>query len=318
MNMNSNTTLINNTYVDHRHIIPLSVHITAAISITIFNALVIFLYISMKKHKRNIPNYLMFSQAMVDMYQAAVTWYETAVDSLDKTNSFLCTINEVTHTALFEYSLSLCLLTLMLASIERYLSITKPFFHRKFVTKTRIIYGSLSVWAIAILAPICLMLAAQFDQMNLNSSAVILYSYFFDGILFILIVAIITTLALSLKVGKNSMNASINTQKQHDKDKSGKTLECFMRKKVRLVVIFISMMAAFLVSFLPFALGRFFNDAGLLNGLSVSHQYKLLATCHVIYKSSSLFNPILTLSLKDDYRKRLSKYCTRRSRTQAC
>ena len=316
--MKINTTCINNTYIDHSHIIPLSVHITTAISITFFNAVVIFLYISMKKRRRTITNYLMFSQALVDMYQAAITWYETAVDILDENNSFGSAINEVTYSALFEYSLSLCLLTLMLASVERYLCITKPFFHRKFVTKTRIIYGSLIVWATAILAPLCLLLVAQFDHKNLNSSAVILYSYIFDGLLFVLIVAIITTLALSLKAGKSSMNASINTQRQHYTDESDERLECFITKKVRLVVIFSSMMGVFLISYLPFAIGRFLNDAGLLNGIPLPHQYQLLVSCHIIYKSSSLLNPILTLSMKCDYQKLLVNKLKRENAHEEC
>ena len=85
--------------------------------------------------------------------------------------------------------------------------------------------------------------------------------------------------------------------------KNTETLDCMMRKKVRMVVIFSVMMAVFLVSFLPFALGRLSFDAGLFVEWNPTAQYYLLASCLIVYKSSSIFNPLLTLTLKDDYHK---------------
>ena len=263
---------------------------------------------SMKKKKDKIPNYLMFAQATVDFYQAAVAWYETIVDAQDEEDPYVHKMSEITCTMLFEYSLALCLLTLLLASIERYLSIAKPFFHKKFVTKTRTVYGSLCVWVVSLMAPFSLICAAGFDSRKLNSSSVILYSYVFDAILFTVIIVIITTLALSLKIGNDSMNAGIRNQQQCRLKRTGESVHRMMRKKVRLAIIFSIMMSVFLVSFLPFAIGRLLYDAGLLRNLSMSQQGKILATCHIVYKSSSLFNPLLTLTLKDDYRKVLLKY----------
>ena len=112
------------------------------------------------------------------------------------------------------------------------------------------------------------------------------------------------------------MNNRINTQKQTNANKRGGTLAGITRKKVRLVVILSFMMAVFLASFLPFSVGRLLYDAGLLKDLSASRQYNLIASCHIVYKSSSLINPLLTLSLKDDYGNLLVKYFTRSKSTK--
>ena len=40
----------------------------------------------MKRSQKKIPNYLMFAQALVDMYQAALAWYETVVEILLRSN----------------------------------------------------------------------------------------------------------------------------------------------------------------------------------------------------------------------------------------
>ena len=140
----------------------------------------------------------------------------------------------------------------------------------------------------------------------------------FDANMFMLIIFIIGTLGLSLKVGKTSMNVGISAQKLNCSteamtEKIASTVDCMVKKKVRLVVIFSLMMAVFLASFLPFAVGRLLYDAGFLERLSSVDQYKLLASCHLVYKSSSFFNPLLTLTLKDDYRERLINFFCRRS-----
>ena len=80
----------------------------------------------------------------------------------------------------------------------------------------------------------------------------------FDGIMFVLIVVIVVLLLMSLRTGKASINKNIHTQKQRmaHRSESDISVECITGKKVRLVVIFILMMVVFVVSFLPFALGR--------------------------------------------------------------
>ena len=313
--MTTNKSFTNGTEADyHAFNIPIPLEICTATVITLFNLLVIFLYVSMKKGKKKIPNFLMFVQAVVDMYQAVVAWFETIADMLHTTDDFVNAIKTATYAVLFEYSLALCLLTLLVAAIERYLCITKPFFHKRFVTKCRVIYASISVWILSLIAPFCMMYVAEFDGVNLNSSAVVVYSYVFDVIFFLLIVVIITALVLSFKAGRDSMNVGISAQQQqHMSKKRGETLEQIIRKKVRLVVIFSVMLGAFLVSFLPFAIGRLLFDTGMLDTLPVSYQCQLLVICHMVYKGSSFFNPLLTLTLKDDYRKALMNLFVQKS-----
>ena len=83
-----NNSTHNNTFnLPKAHIIPISVHICESISTSIFNVLVIFIYITMKdKVKNKIANYLMLAQSLVDMYQGCVSWFETLVEILFRKN----------------------------------------------------------------------------------------------------------------------------------------------------------------------------------------------------------------------------------------
>ena len=75
----------NNTNTTHSepHIIPLWVHIGTGSLITMLNFLIVFLYNSMTNTKKNkVPNYLMFVQSLVDLYQGFVSWCETVVEIL--------------------------------------------------------------------------------------------------------------------------------------------------------------------------------------------------------------------------------------------
>ena len=124
----------------------------------------------------------------------------------------------------------------------------------------------------------------------------------------ILISFIIGTLALSLKAGKDSMNEGIKNVHNSTPNltqKTEKTLDCLMKKKVRLVVIFSVMMAVFVVSFLPFAVCRLMYDTGMFASWSSVDQFKLLSMCHIMYRISSLINPLLTLIMKEHYRNKV-------------
>ena len=61
-------------------------HITLATLTTITNSLVIFIYINMKKERKKISNYLMFAQALVDLYTAGITWFELVTEVLVRWN----------------------------------------------------------------------------------------------------------------------------------------------------------------------------------------------------------------------------------------
>ena len=65
------------SYLDH-----IIIHLSVATFITLLNSLVIFIYINMKRKRKKIPNYLMFAQALVDLYQGCIAWYEAVIHIL--------------------------------------------------------------------------------------------------------------------------------------------------------------------------------------------------------------------------------------------
>ena len=72
-----------NTTYPESHIIPLWVHIGTGTLITTLNLLIVFLNTSMTNKKKNkVPNFLMFVQSLVDLYQGFVSWCESIVEIL--------------------------------------------------------------------------------------------------------------------------------------------------------------------------------------------------------------------------------------------
>ena len=95
--MFNNTTQPSNSTL-HLHNIPLAIHISLATVITLPNGVVILVYISLRKKRDKIPNYLMFAQAIVDLYQGAFTWYEALLDVVNKTSTCAYALN-IMHVA---------------------------------------------------------------------------------------------------------------------------------------------------------------------------------------------------------------------------
>ena len=120
----------------------------------------------------------------------------------------------------------------------------------------------------------------------------------------------------SLKIGKASMDVRITNHQNQKIINKCKKLSLRIRKiakrKINLVVIFMVMMVTFIVSFLPYAIGRFLYDTGTLSSIRSEDSFILLSVCHIGYKGSSIFHPFFTLYMKEDYRITLTRSMRRK------
>ena len=199
------------------------------------------------------------------------------------------------YMCMLEYSLILTLGSLLVAALERYICITKPIFHRRYVLKKHVIFGTAIVWLISFVPPLTLISLMGFQYVESENLSVTIYSCVFDVVMLMLIAASVALLVQSLRVSKRSCD------KRTARSTSITMRNTTSKTTMRLVTIFMCMIVAYAVTFLPFAGTRLLYDLGVLESLPITAQIVIFIVCNTFYKSSSLFNPILSISLKKDY-----------------
>ena len=300
MSSNNSSTNIHSSahleIIQNLEVINIVIRSLEATSITITNLVVILLYIRMKKKCSSIANYLIFSQSLTDLFVGLMTCIQVCMQIPSVKESYHLHLMLIMYTGMLEYSLILTIGSLFLASFERYLCITKPIFHKQCMTKRKIILGSCIVWILSLIPPLTLISLMDFHFTNTENVAVTIYSCVFDIVILILIGIVVLLLALSLKVSKRSCDRHSERCRSLDKKQAA------AKRTTRLVTIFMCMIVAYAVTFLPFAGTRLMYDVGMLEGLSHADYIIVFIVCNTFYKSSSLFNPLLSISMKKDFR----------------
>lgn len=277
-------------------------------AITIINLFVVMLYFLMKKGRRKISNYLLLNQSITDIYISMCLWFELIVHLEHVPNG---TLLGIVHVGMLEYSLVLSLGTLLLGASERYLSISRAYYHKCNVTLLRIFYATITVWFLSFVPTVILLSLMDFNPENSNHSHVIIYSYVFDAIMLSLLIGAVYMLLMTLKTARSSCTLRIQLSDNYSSlNRRKESFVVARRKSTRLLVIFLIMIFAYIVTFLPFIIGRLCYDMGTLDQLSPCIRMSVAYMCHIFYKSSALFNPFLTIFLKEDY-KCAMLYCFR-------
>lgn len=280
------------------------VQFAEATGMTCINLFVVFLYCTMKERRKKISNYLLFSQSITDLYNAFMIWFELIANSKFIKRSSYHQLFAMTSMGMLEYSFTLSLGTLFSGSFERYLSITRPYFHKTKVTTSKMKFCTVVTWIVSLIPPITLLSMMEFNLQNFNSQRVLVYSHVFDVIMLGVITAVVTILVLTLKRADSSSTEQLRFSKLHRCNaRQKKRKHIALQKRLRLVLIFIFMIVAYIVTFLPLMIGRVLFDTGAIRFTMTNYEKIIMVSvCHSLYKSSALFNPFLTLLLKEDYR----------------
>ena len=276
--------------------------------ITCANLAVIIVYVSLGRLREKRSNYLLFSQALSDMYLGALVWYELAFQKWILGAPWR-TVRMI-YMGMLEYSFVLSIGTLLMGAMERYLLIVRPSIH---ISVKLLKQGTALIWLLALIPTLCLLGIMRFDIRYADSRAVVRYSYVFDVQVVAVLAAIGALLGKSLTkarliVERNKSQYSLmETQETNELD----TDESAQRRLTRLVKLFIAIMIIFICTYFPIFLGRFLYDVGVLDALNVTQHHVLVTMCHVMYKFSAMINPVLSLTVKRDYLNRWRNFCNR-------
>ena len=281
-----------------------SAQIGVAVLAIILNILVLNAYIRRKKLQNKVGNTLLATQAVIDLFNTAVvaTTHGSAILILPGIYTRLNGKNERTIILanwflwFLSFYSSLGLFTLI--ATERYLSLSKPLWHRQYVTKSWILKRLILVLTMTIVLTPLLAYSATNNYLSLICVLII--------ISFVVMAAVSILLTLSFLKARKSLQKKqkrqldrANTMNPIDREanvkKSDITLPYIDRKVLRLTLIFLVMYIVFLTALVPLSVSAvLWAVRGQLSATPA-----LAGT--LCFCTTSLVNPILTLSMRRDF-----------------
>ena len=136
--------------------------------------------------------------------------------------------------------------------------------------------------------------------------SVVKYSFVFDGVMLILIISTLTSFAVTFRNARQRLRGPKGGMQLRAADTAD--VGSWDRRDVRMLKIFILMTVAYVVTFLPITVGRLFYDVGALDDVSYVDAVVLIGLCHTLYKTSAIFNPLLTMTLREDFRREVTRW----------
>lgn len=271
------------------------------------NLIVILIFMLMGQSGKRFSNYLLFCTALSDLLVSAVSWYSYYVSLLSMQESPHLDDVQLSLHALYDYSFVLSLGTLLVCSFERWFSVSKPLQHQKITNRTFAKIIIVPVWILAALPPLIRLGLADFNLKQFYSSRDRVFNICFRSILIGLILIILIILTMTCIKISTMINRPNGEKQKHLEPGHTHSNEKLIADKAnsRVIKIFIIMIIAFAVTFLPITISMFLHYEGALRHMKPTHELALTIFCDVFFFSSSLVNPILTLTCHADYRRSL-------------
>lgn len=282
-------------------------HISIVIIST--NLIILSIYSRSEKIRVKSANLLLFNQALVDFYQGTVT----AGITIFGHSEF------VAKSIIYQFSLALNLHTVVLVSMERYVFILRPIFHKRNITTFRMRIAIIFSWFSSLIwIPFRL---AHLTDPNIDAKSYVTYYIAISNTIFLLLILLMTYIHVS----------TFQTVRNFIKERYNKITNCNQLKspnhhqqlklrqhlrELRITKLFISMFISFIVSYLPLFITGVIHIDGASNEFS-HRQIECMKIDVVLYLCNSVFNPIVTLTYKEDY-KRVFKHWTKSGRRGLC
>ena len=279
-------------------------------SISTFANLAVFLvYIRLGKSREKFSNYLLFCTALSDLFVSGLSWYSYYASTM--ASSPTLDDVQIVQYGLIDYSFALCLGSLLLSSVDRWYSVSKPLRHREITHRENIRCVIVIVWVLSLLPPLIRLGLAKYCYENLYNSNDKIFNYWYRSILLVVILLIMVILIWTgVKVAKIFNRSSGKVIPLDEKpttilDGNRKKNVLAHKRNKRVVKIFLGMIAAFGLTFLPITIGMFLFDAGALDDMQEIDLVAFTIFCDLFYFTSSLINPFLTLFFQKDFRRTL-------------
>ena len=287
------------------------VQVVLAIVATSLNSVVIVKFCRHEQIRKKIANILFFHQACVDAFNSACY-----ILPLGLTNTLIKYFESKYHAAMLDTMLVLVFIsvwssffTFVLIAVQRFVALSKPFWHQIHVTPRKVKIASGVLWLLTGLGAMFITLlykyfiAIYMKVVDFQFMLAIVLMVLISGImLWTFCKAFQSTRAATVSVKFKNRNS--NAQKylpdsdtsnydQKEKDKSQPSLVLLARakKERKLTIIFITIYLIFLAAFLP-------RKIIYLHGCT----YVIASVAETMLGVSSLVNPILTITLKEDYK----------------
>ena len=283
----------------------------AALQIVIFvlgsslNTVIICSFYRKPFLRKKIPNILLFNQAVADLVNMMIYLLTKLIHLLYQisTNHMIVSFQKLNIAFLYLSVVSSVLLFAVI-SIERFLSIFMPLWHRIHIQRHHLWYTVLSAWVIVTLMTTAI-IATMFHESTSEKwekfEDLVKYNFALGVIVVFMMFMITIVFSLNFFQALKSLRSqSIQTTSDQIRSK----------KQFRLTLIFLMMFIVFVLTFIP-------GVYAAQTKLCYSHSHSLFNVCNQTFICTfiltSIYNPILTLCLKREFRWQSTADITRSS-----
>ena len=266
---------------------------------TFANLTVIILFAFLGAKRKKFANYLLFCTSLSDMFISGLSWYMFMISYMNVHQEKFPQFENIVYVSyLFQdYSFVVSLGTVLLSTIDRFISVKIPLLHREITLKPYSKCIILLIWGISIIPPITRLCLNNFDYRNLYDSRDVIYIYCLHSIILIVIITIfillIKTFTTVRGIISNPIKGSCRTRGYSN---------TMQKRNRRLVKIFMAMISAYAITYLPIIIAMILYTSGYLDTMDEYYIVLLTVFADTFYLFSSLINPIITITFKEDYR----------------
>ena len=265
-------------------------------SIFCLNITVITLYILKKNLQKKAPNFMLCHLSIIGTFNG-ITF--NVVLLIHYNNLFH--IVHPTGMRLLQllglYTVNLTVTSLLFMALERYIAITKPEFYRSLLSRCSMLVFAITLWILPALT-LALYLIGDFH--------IVVFTF----IVLFECIAIVLLLYRSFIIVRDIIKEKVEEAKRARNLNSIYFIKQNQKRDRRFVKILIGMVVMFILLFLPWAtvslIYNFFQSIRRNSTFTMLANYSV-----VLYLCNALVNPILTLTLKDDYRNVFTKFWQR-------
>ena len=256
------------------------------------NTIIIASFFQKQYLRRKIPNILFFNQAVADLVNMTVYLLPNIIHMLYQVISHKLILDfHLLNLASFYLSLASSTAIFAIISIDRLISVQKPFWHRVNVQKRHLWKAVVFAWFMSLMLAAAWIIIVYLPVKTKRQIAV-KYNEVFGYIKIVVMITVTLTFVVNFIKAVRSVRSQQN-QAATDRIRT--------RKQFRLTLIFFTMFMFYVLAFLP---GSYLTANKVCT--QDSHYNVCMQTIVCAFILSSIFNPVLTLYFKKEFRWRSS------------
>lgn len=268
---------INTTNHNMDKILVMVCSLTSILSTLIFNGIVMLTFIKMKhKKKKKTSNILLLNQSFADAVLIIPTFMHVLLQT--RFNSWKIAIS---YKLSFSYTSFISISSIMLTTLDRFMALKYPVFHKVHVTKTKVSFAIVVVWAVCVVPA----LVENSFRYNLNYMVfpMIMFSILFSFVSIILFLLFSTFKSIRQSNTARSVFMRSGTDSTPTRDN-------------KMVKILFAMALSYSVTIVPYIAVNFLD----LQDNELIEEYELDIS-YIVYTLSGCIDPLLTIYIKNDF-----------------